>query len=166
MRARKMISLLLVSAFLCCPAFNACGETAEPGAPSAGNLADFGIDPEEAHRKMNQLIGERIPPSGRFGSDRYELFDITGDGCPELFKCVTWGSGMVRTDLIVYDPVQEELYVLDGYNYDYLIDRVEEDRIVIIEKGPNGYNDPVTETYGTVKLENRKLVFIPDTEAP
>ena len=56
--------------------------------------------------------------------------------------------------------------MLDGYNYDYLIDRVTEDRIVIIEKGPNGYNDPVTETYGTVKLENRKLVFIPDTEEP
>ena len=140
--------------------------TVESATASAGNLADFGIDPEEAHRKMNQLIGERIPPSGRFGSDRYEMFDITGDGCAELFKCVTWGSGMVRTDLIVYDPVQEELYVLDGYNYDYLIDRVEEDRIVIVEKGPNGYNDPVTETYGTVKLENRKLVFIPDTEAP
>ena len=166
MKARKMISILLVSVFLCCPAFNACGETAEPGAPSAGNLADFGIDPEEAHRKMNQLIGERIPPSGRFGSDRYEMFDITGDGCAELFKCVTWGSGMVRTDLIVYDPIQDELYVLDGYNYDYLIDRVEEDRIVIVEKGPNGYNDPITETYGTVKLENRKLVFIPETEAP
>ena len=141
-------------------------QAAESAAPSAGGLADFGIDPEEALGKMNRRIGETFPPSGGFGSDRNELFDITGDGCPEMFKCVTWGSGMVRTDLIVYDPARDELYVLDGYNYDYLIDRVTEDRIVIIEKGPNGYNDPVTETYGTVKLENRKLVFIPDTEEP
>ena len=35
------------------------------------------------------------------------------------------GKRVVRTDLIVYDPVQEELYVLDGYNYDYLIDHAE-----------------------------------------
>ena len=58
MKARKMISILLVSVFLCCPAFNACGETAEPAAASAGGLADFGIDPEEALGKMNRRIGE------------------------------------------------------------------------------------------------------------
>ena len=71
-----------------------------------------------------------------------------------------------ENDLIVYDPVDENLYVLDGYNYDYLIDTVEKDRIVIVEEGPNGYGDPVTKTYGTVKLENGKPVFIPDAEEP
>lgn len=141
-------------------------KTAESASASAVHLTDFGVDPAKALRKMDQLIGENIPPSGRFAPDRYEMFDLTGDGCPELFTCVTWGSGMVRTDLIVYDPVNEELYVLDGYNYDYLIDRVGEDRIVIIEEGPHGYGDPVRKTYGTVKLERRKLVFIPDAEEP
>ena len=141
-------------------------QTAEPAASPAGGLAGFGIDPEEALRKMNRLVGERIPASGRLASDPYELFDITGDGCADLLRCVTWGSGMVRTDLVVYDPVDEELYVLDGYNYDYRIDRVEEDRIVIVEEGPKGYNDPVTKTYGTVRLENRRLVFIPDPGEP
>ena len=58
MKARKMISILLVSVFLCCPAFNVCSETAEPETASAGGLADFGIDPEEALGKMNRRIGE------------------------------------------------------------------------------------------------------------
>ena len=94
------------------------------------------------------------------------LCDITGDGFPDLFTNDTWGSGMVRTDLIVYDPVDEKLYVLDGYDYDYLIDRIEKGRIVIVKEGPNGYGDPVTKTYGTVKPENGKLIFIPDPEEP
>ena len=140
--------------------------TAESASSSAVHLTDFGVDPAKALRKMEQLIGESIPPSGRFPTDRYEMFDITGDGCPELFTCVTWGSGMVRTDLVVYDPVNEELYVLDGYNYDYLIDKVEKDRIVIVEEGPHGYGDPVRKTYGTVNLERRKLVFVPDAKEP
>lgn len=144
---------------------------AEPAAGSLGNLADFGIDPEEALRKMSEFIGERLPAGGipaydASGSRLYEVFDITGDGCTDLFTNVTWGSGMVRTDLIVYDPVQEELYVLDGYNYDYLIDHAEENRIVIVKEGPHGYNDPVVRTSGTVELEKRQLIFIADSEEP
>ena len=73
---------------------------------------------------------------------------------------------MVRMDLVVYDPVGEALYVLDGYNYDYIIEYVEDNRIVIGKEGPHGYGDPVTKTYGTVKLENGNLIFIPDAEEP
>ena len=128
-------------------------------------------DLQEAITKMSQAISEQLPASARMsfaGPDRTDiaLYDITGDGSPDLFTNDTWGSGMVRTDLIVYDPVDENLYVLDGYNYDYLIDKVEKDRIVIVEEGPHGYGDPVRKTYGTVELENGKLVFIPDSENP
>ena len=112
-----------------------------------------------------------LPANGRFYSPdalqpRIELFDVTADGCDDLCTCVTWGSGMVRTDLLVYDPLNEDLYVLDGYSYDYLIDHVEEGRIVIVKKGPHGYGDPVTKIYGTVKLENKQLVFSADPEQP
>ena len=128
-------------------------------------------DLKETIKKMNQAMNEHLPPSARmsFGGPEQSdiaLYDLTGDGFPDLFTNDTWGSGMVRTDLIVYDPVEDNLYVLDGYNYDYLIDKVEKDRIVIVEEGPHGYGDPVTKTYGTVKLENGKLVFIPDSEEP
>ena len=128
-------------------------------------------DLQAAISKMAQAINDQLPPSARMSFAVWNqadiaLYDLTGDGSPDLFTNDTWGSGMVRTDLIVYDPVEDNLYVLDGYNYDYLIDRVEKDRIVIVEEGPNGYGDPVTRTYGTVKLENGELVFIPDSEGP
>jgi len=126
-------------------------------------------DLQEAITKMKQVMEEHLPPSARMSfagpaQTDIALYDITGDGTMDLFTNDTWGSGMVRTDLIVYDPVDENLYVLDGYNYDYLIDKVEKNRIVIVEEGPHGYGDPVTKTYGTVRLENGKLIFIPDSE--
>ena len=128
-------------------------------------------DLKEAIIKMNQAVNGQLPPVARMPfpgpyKPDIALYDLTGDGSPELFTNITWGSGMVRTDLIVYDPAGENLYVLDGYNYDYLIDRVEKDRIVIVKEGPHGYGDPVTKTYGTVKPEDGKLVFIPDAEEP
>ena len=107
-----------------------------------------------------------LPANGRFYSPdalqpRIELFDVTADGCDDLCTCVTWGSGMVRTDLLVYDPLNEDLYVLDGYSYDYLIDHVEEDRIVIVRDGPYGYNEPLVKTFGTVIIQESQLVFVP-----
>ena len=128
------------------------------------------IDIEEAAKEMRQAIGEQLPASGRMfylnpAKPDFELFDVTEDGCADLCTCVTWGSGMVRTDLVVYDPLVKKLYVLDGYNYNYLIDRVEEDRIVIVMEGPYGYNEPLVKTFGTVKMEDDQLVFVPDSEA-
>ena len=108
--------------------------------------------------------GAQLPASVRSPSSRYELFDVTEDGCVDLCTCVTWGSGMVRTDLIVYDPVNDVSYVLDGYSFDYLIDHVEEERLVIVKEGPHGYGDPVTRTYGTVRLVENQLVFLADSE--
>lgn len=127
------------------------------------------IDILDAVREMEQAIGLRIPASGRMSypsplQPEFELFDITGDGCADLFTCVTWGSGMVRTDLVVYDPAEKALYVLDGYNYDYTIDHTEEDRIVIAMEGPHGYNEPILKIFGTVRLEDGKIVFVPDPE--
>ena len=142
---------------------------------TAGSGAGLAADPESvdmeaAAREMEQAIREQIPASGRMRYPNplqpdYEFFDVTGDGCADLCTCVTWGSGMVRTDLVVYDPAAKRLYVLDGYNYDYLIDHVEDDRIVIAMKGPNGYNEPVLTTFGTVRTEDGRIVFVPDSEA-
>lgn len=131
----------------------------------APDVPDAGL--KDAISRMNQGANDhaKMPFGGPEHPD-LALYDITGDGSPELFTNETWGSGMVRTDLVVYDPVEENLYVLDGYDYDYLIDKVEKDRIVIVKEGPHGYGDPVTKTYGTVKPENGKLVFIPDSEKP
>jgi hypothetical protein len=144
-------------------------EYPEAGSDAAHTAEPESFDLEEAAREMRQAIGAAIPASARmFSPDpahpAYERFDITGDGSADLFTCVTWGSGMVRTDLIVYDPVEKKLYVLDGYNYDYRIDHVEEDRIVITMEGPHGYNEPLVTTFGTVRIEDGRLVFVPDAE--
>lgn len=138
----------------------------------AGHAAEAeSIDMDEAAGEMKQAIRAQIPASGRMpypnpAKPAFELFDVTGDGCADLCTCVTWGSGMVRTDLVVYDPIEKKLYVLDGYNYDYLIDHVEEDRIVIVMDGPHGYNEPLVKTFGTVKTKDGRLVFVPDSEEP
>ena len=137
----------------------------------AGHAAESeSIDLDEAVREMQQAIGATLPASGRMffpdpSKPDADLFDVTGDGCADLCKCVTWGSGMVRTDLVVYDPLEKKLYVLDGYDYSYVIDHVEEDRIVIAMKGPYGSNDPIQTTFGTVRTEDGQLVFVPDSEA-
>ena len=137
----------------------------------AGHAAESeSIDTDKAVGEMKQAIGEQIPASARMffpdpAQTDFELFDITGDGNADLCTCVTWGSGMVRTDLVVYDPIEKILYVLDGYNYDYLIDHVEEDRMVIVMDGPYGYNEPLVKTFGTVKIEDGRLVFVPDPQA-
>lgn len=132
----------------------------------AGSVAATdNIDVEEAAEELAQAIRKRFTESPWVSSVMdYELFDVTGDGCADLCTCVTWDSGMVRTDLLVYDPVEKVLYVLNGYHYDYLIDHIEEDRIVIAQEGPFGGDDPILKTFGTVKTEEGKLVFVPDAE--
>ena len=191
MNLRRISCILLSAALLCC-AFSAGGEETEQEAyiyvltgtgvervpleteeDTAGveNLSEHGIDLQDALEKLYGCAGKKLPASARLASPvpdwarkLIRLFDVTGDGCVDLCTCVTWGSGMVRTDLVVYDPLSDETYVLDGYNYDYLIDRVEEDRLVIVMVGPHGYNDPITKTYGTVKVEDGRLVFTADPE--
>ncbi|MCR5565478.1 MAG: hypothetical protein K6F61_01400 [Clostridiales bacterium] len=132
----------------------------------AGHAAESeSIDMDAAVREMQQAIRETIPAGGgMLSSVPAELFDVTGDGCADLCRCVTWGSGMVRTDLAVYDPVEKKLYILDGYNYNYLIDHAEKDRIVIVMDGPHGYNEPTTQTFGTVIIQDGQLVFVPDSK--
>ena len=188
----RRISCILLSAALLCCAFSAGGEETEQEASiyvltgtgvervpleteedtaGAENLSEHGIDLQDAMEKLYGGAGSKLPASARLASPvpdwagkLIRLFDVTGDGCVDLCTCVTWGSGMVRTDLVVYDPLSDETYILDGYNYDYLIDRVEEDRLVIVMEGPHGYNDPITKTYGTVKVEDGRLVFTADPE--
>ena len=92
------------------------------------------------------------------------LFDVTGDGNDDECSCAMYGSGMVRTDLIVKDTVNKKEYILDGYDYDYIIQGVEDGKLIVVQSGPNGYNKPIDETIGTVKLKDDRLVFVPDPD--
>lgn len=136
------------------------------------NLRDHGLTLEDV---LNDYNGENSKLKGAVsfwlpylpdGRPSFTLFDVTGDGCVDLVRGRMFGSGMVRLQLVVYDPLAHEKYVLDGFNYDYYISSVSEDRLIVAKRGPHGYGDPVTETLGTMFLEDGLLVFMPDDTTP
>ena len=135
--------------------------------PDEGNLEEFGLSLDEAAENLRGT-GYPVSLSLPYSIDRdhpaFRMADVTGDGCTDLCTCSMVGSGMVRIILIVYDPLQREKYVLDGYNYFYRISDVTDGRLVVTKEGPYGYGDPLTETTGTVKLDNGILVFCADSE--
>ena len=113
-------------------------------------LAEGSKEPEPTHGMPVFPIGEPL------------MFDVTGDGVEDSVSGAMVGSGMVRTQLHVVDGATGEQYILDGYNYDYFLEGVEDGRLVVTESGPNGYGDPIKKTQGTVILQNGILIFVAD----
>ena len=167
-----LLALLLAAGGTCAYAE---GSGDEDGAYSfeAGveNLAEHGISLDELIEEFkvpygNGFTGYWLLPYSPENDPTFYLFDVTGDGCVDVCTHQMWGSGMVRTHTIVFDPLSHERYILDGYNYDYVVRGVEDGRLVVMKRGPNGYGDPITETFGTVVLEDGQLVFVPDEPEP
>ena len=164
---RRWISLFL-SALLALSF--AAGAEEDPLAAGEANLADHGLTLDDVLSDYGGITRKSkgfpdfwlsyMPD----GSPSFCLFDVTGDGCVDLCTTRMFGSGMVRTQMAVYDPLSRKQYVLDGYNYDFIIDSISEGRLIVVKSGPNGYGDPVTEVRGTVILENGMLVFVGDPE--
>ena len=134
---------------------------------AAENLAAFGLNPEDI---LVEYIGF-LPEGGGIrvrepGENRPATlwFDLTGDGCVDLCTGRMYGSGMVRIQMAVYDPLSREQYILDGYDYNFLVDSISEGRLIVVKRGPYGYGDPVTEVRGTAILDNGRLVFVSDPE--
>ena len=166
---RRWISLFL-SALLALSF--AAGAEEDPLAAGEANLADHGLTLDDVLSDYSGITrkSKGFPdfwlPYMPDGSPSFCLFDVTGDGCVDLCTTRMVGSGMVRIQLVVYDPLARERYILDGYNYDYVVRGVEDGRLVVMKRGPNGYGDPITETFGTVVLEDGRLVFVPDEPEP
>ena len=136
------------------------------------NLAEHGLVLEDV---VNEYFGFDansrgfvvfLPPYRSDGVPNFIFFDVTGDGCVDLCTGRVFGSGMTRVEAVVFDPLAHERYILDGYNYFYFIQGVSDGRLVVIECGPYGYGDPLTDTWGTVAFEDGRLVFVPDEEQP
>ena len=159
-----LLALLLAAGGTCAYAE---GSGDEDGAYSfeAGveNLAEHGISMDELIEEFKVPYGDGFTgywlPYSPDAKPMYCLFDVTGDGCVDVCTHQMWGSGMVRTHTIVFDPLNHERYILDGYNYDYVVRGVEDGRLVVMKRGPNGYGDPITETFGTVVLEDGRAGF-------
>ena len=125
-----------------------------------GNVITYSPD-EEFYRyvisgSMNQMSEDT------FLELPYYSADITGDGVEDRCTSRTTGSGMVRTQCLVYDMQNHKGYCLDGFNYDYYVVGVENGRLIVEERGPNGYGDPTTRVTGTVEIVDDQLVFVPD----
>ncbi|MCR5566360.1 MAG: hypothetical protein K6F61_05875 [Clostridiales bacterium] len=107
-----------------------------------------------------------LPPYRPDGDPNFIFFDVTGDGCMDLCTQRVFGSGMTRVEAVVFDPLAHERYILDGYDYFYFIEGVSDGRFVVVECGPYGYGEPLTDTWGTVAFEDGRLVFVPDEVQP
>ena len=126
-------------------------------------LAEYGLNPKDILlEKIKFLPDENATRFPFFREDRpyYLWFDVTGDGCVDLCTERMFGSGMVRIQLSVYDPLNQKTYILDGYDHYFLLDSITDGRIIINKKGPYGYGEPVTVTRGTVILDNNRLLFV------
>ena len=168
------VLLALVLLFGCVSAVHAeeSSETERNLAEAEQNLAEHGLVLEDV---VNEYYGLNANSHGfagfwlpymQDGSPNFIFFDVTGDGCVDLCTGRVFGSGMTRVEAVVFDPLAHERYILDGYNYFYFIQGVSDGRLVVIECGPYGYGDPLTDTWGTVAFEDGRLVFVPDEEQP
>ena len=126
-----------------------------------GNVITYSPD-EEFNRFVNSVSMYSVSDPNLSLELPYYSADITGDGVEDRCISITTGSGMVRTDCLVYDTQDHTGYVLDGYNYDYKISGVENGRLIVVETGPNGYGDPTARVTGTVEIADGELVFVPD----
>ena len=125
-----------------------------------GNVITYSPD-EEFCRFYNSVSMYKMSDE-LFAELPYYSADVTGDGIEDRSISITTGSGMVRTDCLVYDLQNHKGYCLDGFDYDYRVVGVENGRLIVEETGPNGYGDPTTRVTGTVEIVDDKLVFVPD----
>ena len=113
---RTRITALLLALVLA--AGCACAEESgdEAGAYSfeAGlaNLAEHGISLDDLIEEFKAPYGDGFTgywlPYSPDAKPMYCLFDVTGDGCVDVCTHQMWGSGMVRTHTIIFDPLNHE----------------------------------------------------------
>lgn len=124
------------------------------------SICDEQVNYKAANREFDKYIDELGLPSyfGRIRGIDEDLkkYDVTGDGCEDLVRCLSYGSGMPRVSISVYDPADHKGYILDSYNFSYRIESCDEDELVVIKYEPRK-NIEIT---GTVIVENDELVFV------
>ena len=116
-------------------------------------------DYEEAEQEFDEYIKSLnlpgIPEDFEFAWDS-RAFDVTGDGSNDLIRFLFYGSGMPRTSVLVFDPVNHTGYILDDYNISYYLDSYSEDEL-LIRKCDSQY--PEESAVGTLSIEDNELVW-------
>lgn len=112
---------------------------------------------EEDREAFNEIISKGSLMGLMYNPDFIE-FDVTGDGYPDLCASITQGSGIVSSNVMVYDVYNKKAYDLNGRpDLDYWIDSVE-DNVMYIKRVENGV-DRVKAELGVLRFEQDQLVF-------
>jgi len=117
--------------------------------------------PDDDGRALMDYIGENVSLMGTMVANIYE-YDVTGDGYDDLCASVYTGSGIVSILVVVYDLYNDQGYMLDNRMvYDYWIEGVVGNKLVV-DRVP--YRDQQAQVYGTVVVENGRLVYKVDED--
>ena len=117
-------------------------------------------DYDVAAAKLKEHCGS-FPTSFGTSDDSIYTYDLTGDGIDDLCTFVFFGSGMPRTDIVLFDVAEDKFYTLDGfdlrgaYGYDYRILSVEEYGVVISER--QFYPEEHAAKFGLLTFADGKL---------
>ncbi len=84
------------------------------------------------------------------------VYDFTGDGKDDIITSFTYGSGIVRHVIALYDVADQKFYSLGDENNGYMIISFDDGHLTV---GKYAGNNIVT---GTVELTDSELVFSKD----
>lgn len=120
---------------------------------------EYGFDFEQAAKELDEYCG-KFPTCLRMDSSQFPeqniLFDVTGDGTEDLVTSFTFGSGIVRNTIVVYDAINKQFYSFYAQYDSYSFCGIEDGRILAEE---TVYPDKKTK--GTVEISDGWLVFVP-----
>ncbi len=127
------------------------------------------VDYQAAEKEFDEYMENLDLPSLLFakGQESEARFDVTGDGVDDLLRGATYGSGIIRETVLVYDPVTHTGRMLasskderiDGESddvYCFKVDSCKKDSLII---NRSGYI--AGECLGTIILQDDELVFVP-----
>lgn len=124
---------------------------------------DCGFDLEQACKELDDYCG-KFPTAFRMDSsvypDQNTLLDFTGDGHDDLVTSFTFGSGIVRDTIVVYDVINKNFITFYAQMDSYSLIEITDGKLIVQE---TVYPD--TKTMGTVIIEDGYLVFVADEKA-
>jgi hypothetical protein len=130
---------------------------------SVPEFSDEYLDAFMGADQLDAYVYDHITLMGTMVCSMY-AYDITGDGYRDLCASVFTGSGIVTTLVAVYDVQNDQGYMLnDRGDYDYWIESVEDDRLVVTREEYGVYETDTSVT-GTIGFNDGVLYFVEDTD--
>ena len=127
------------------------------------SCSDCEFDLDQAGKELDEYCGS-FPTSMRMDSsmcpEQNVLLDFTGDGHDDLITGFTYGSGLVRDTIVVYDATNKVFYQFNNQFDSYHLQSIEDGKMIVEE---TVYPDK--KTMGTVMIEDGYLVFVADEGA-